>query len=85
MHVSNENERKLHKIKGMRPGPNEDSGEVREQFSWSHRQRTSQFDDVLQSDVPLPSLDPTNVIAMQPCSLGQFLLREPALVAKFSH
>jgi hypothetical protein len=39
----------------------------------------------LQSDVPLPPLDTANVIAMQPCSLGEFLLREPALVAKLSH
>jgi hypothetical protein len=65
--------------------PNEGSGEVREQFPWRHRQRTSQFDDVLQSDVPLPPLDTADVIAMQPRSLGQFLLREPALVAKLSH
>jgi hypothetical protein len=65
--------------------PNEGSQEVREQFPWRNRQRTSQFDDVLQSDVALPPLDTANVIAMQPCSLGQFLLREPALVAKLSH
>ena len=70
---------------GCVQGPNEDSGEVYEQFPWRHRQRTSEFDDVLQSDVALPSLDTANVIAMQSCSLGQFLLREPALVAKLSH
>ena len=65
-------------------GPNEGSGEVREQFRWRHRQRTSQFDDVLQGDVPLPSLNPADIVAMQPSSFGQFLLRVPALVAELS-
>jgi hypothetical protein len=84
MHVNCECDRKLHKIKEMRTESNEGSGEVREQFPWRHRQRTSQFDDVLQSDVPLPSLNPADIVAMQPSSFSQFLLRVPALVAELS-
>jgi hypothetical protein len=72
------------KSEGCEQSPNEGSGEVREQVPWRHRQRTSQFDYVFQGDVPLPSLNPADIVAMQPSSFSQFLLRVPALVAELS-
>jgi hypothetical protein len=72
------------KSEGCVKKPNEDSGEVREQLPWRYGQRTSQFDDILQSNVPLPSLNPADIVAMQPSSFSQFLLRVPALVAELS-
>jgi hypothetical protein len=59
-------------------------GEICEQFSWRHRERTGQLDDVLQGHVPLPSLHPAHVIPVQPCPFGQFLLRISAFVAELS-
>jgi len=63
---------------------NEGSGEVCEQFPRRYGERTSQFDDVFQGDVPLSSLNPADIVAMQPSSFSQFLLRVPALFAELS-
>jgi hypothetical protein len=72
------------KSKGWVQRPNGGSREVREQLPWRYGERTSQFDDVFQGDVPLPSLNPADIVAMQPSSFSQFLLRVPALVAELS-
>ncbi len=45
-----------------------------EQILRTNRKRFRQLDDVLQGDVPLASLDATDVIAMQASSLRQLLL-----------
>jgi hypothetical protein len=44
----------------------------------------SQLDDVEQSDVPFPALDPTDVVAMQFGQLRELLLRQLALFSQLA-
>ena len=58
------------------------SGQIIEQFSRGNRETLSKFDNVFEGDVTLSALDSTNVIAMQTCSLCEFLLREAPVHTK---
>ena len=58
------------------------SGKVYEQIAWRHRKRLRQLHNVFESHIPLATLHPADVIAMQFRSFGEFLLRVASLVAE---
>ena len=60
-------------------------GKVCEKVPRRSRKSPRQLHDVPQRHIPLSSFYPSNAIAIQPSSLGQFLFRKTSLVAKPSH
>ena len=58
------------------------SGKVYEQIAWRHRKRLGQLHNVFECHIPLATLHPADVIAMQFRSFGEFLLRVASLVAE---
>ena len=58
------------------------SRKIREKLSRRNRQRLRQLHDVLKAHIPLASLYPADVVAMQTSPFRQFLLRVAPLVAE---
>ena len=61
------------------------SREIAEQSFRCHRQGLGQLHNVFERDITLTSLYSADVIAMQPCTFREFLLRETSLHAKRPH
>jgi len=58
------------------------SGKVDKEVARRHRKRLRQLHDVFDGHIPLATLHPADVIAMQFRSFGEFLLRVASLVAE---
>ena len=58
------------------------SGKVDKEVARRHRKRLRQLHDVFEGHIPLATLHPADVIAMQFRSFGEFLLRVASLVAE---
>jgi hypothetical protein len=58
------------------------SGKIDEEISRRNGKSFCQLNDIFESHVSLSPLHATDVIAMQPRSFGQFLLRVASLVAE---
>ncbi len=50
-----------------------------EQLGWPYAKPASELDDIDEADISFASLNPTYVVAMQVCQLGQLLLGEVAI------
>lgn len=58
------------------------SRKISEQIPRLDGEGLRQFDDVLQSDIPLAAFNPADVVPVQTGPFGQFFLRISALVAE---
>lgn len=58
---------------------------LRQQVAWPDAQSGRKPVDVLQADVALSAFNATDVVAVEPAALAEFLLRPTALLAQFAH
>ena len=59
-------------------------GKIRKKIPWRNGKRLRQLHDIFQCDIPLTTLNTTNVISMQPGSFGQLFLRVAAFITELA-